>query len=282
MKLSAIGLDAAIRSLLPHLVVAGKLACRIQDDIKKNGQRNGDSKGGERFVDVVTDADIAIETYLGTVLLTTYEDVAFYGEEYERDRISAYFTKEAPYLVTLDPVDGTLYFKDGLPLFCTILTICVNDAIEAAVVYVPREEQFYWAVRGQGAWATTAADVAAGNAPAPYRVPAGGKVMLVGMSFKDRRPAIEALGFETANPSSDYDGSADWYKTSLRLLTGEIAGIAFGKGQLIDAGAFAFIVGQSGGKWNDPVFDRSSRRAEPLVCATDPGNFDRLSAALKG
>lgn len=281
MKIADIGLEAAIRSLLPHFVVAGRLACRVQDDIKKNGQRNGESKGGERFVDVVTDADIAIETYLGTVLLTTYEDVAFFGEEYERDRVSAYFPKEAPYLVTLDPVDGTLYFKDGLPLFCTILTVCTSGKIEAAVVYVPREEKFYWAVRDRGAWTTTAEDVSAGRPPQSYRVPEGGKVILVGTSYRDRRFAVEALGFETANPSTDYDGSADWYKTSLRMLTGEVAGIAYGKAQLIDAGAFGFIVGQAGGKENDPVFDNATRRAEPLIAATSPETYDRLLTALK-
>jgi fructose-1,6-bisphosphatase/inositol monophosphatase family enzyme len=281
MKMSDIGLQAAIRSLLPHFVVAGKLACRIQDDIKKNGKRNGDAKTGNRFTEVVTDADIAIETYFGTVLLTSFEDVAFYGEEYERDRVSPYFPKEAPYVVTLDPVDGTLYFKDGLPLFAVIMTVCVKGAIAASVVYLPREEKFYGAIESEGAWTTTAADVGAGKPLTPYRVPTDGKVILVGETFKDRRPAIEALGFETANPSNDYDGSMDWFKTSIRMLSGEVAGMAYGKAQLIDACAIGFIVAKAGGKDNGPVINPESQRAEPLVVATSPETYDRLNAALK-
>lgn len=280
MRIADIGLDAALALLLPHLVVAGRLACRIQEDITKNGNRNGDAKGGDRFTEVLTDADIAVETYLGTVLLTSFEDASFYGEEYERDRVSAYFPKDAPYLVTLDPIDGTLYFKDGLPLFAVILTICVRNAIEASVVYMPCEERFYLAVKGRGAMTTTSADVAAGRPPVPHRVTSRGNIVLLGTNFRDRKAAFEAAGFEVITPALDYDGSMTWEKTSVRMLAGSVVGMAFSKAQLIDAGAIAFIAVEAGGRDNGPVFDRESRRAEPLIVGADADTYERIAAIV--
>ena len=280
MKIADIGLEAAIATLLPHFVVAGTLACRIQDDIAKNGNRNGDAKSGDRFTEALTDADIAVETYLGTVLLTSFEDASFYGEEYERDRVSAYFPKDAPYLVTLDPIDGTLYFKDGLPLFAVILTICAADAIVASVVYLPCEGRFYIAIKGRGAMTTTAEDVTAGRAQKPHRVTAHGNVLLLGTNFRDRKAAFEAAGFEVITPALDYDGNMAWEKTSVRMLSGGIAGMAFSKAQLIDAGAIAFIAVEAGGKDNGPVFDRESRRAEPLIVGADADTYEKIAAIM--
>src|SRR5688572_19675803 len=280
MRIADIGLEAALTHLLPHFVVAGRLACRIQEDITKNGNRNGDAKSGDRFTEVLTDADIAVETYLGTVLLTSFEDASFYGEEYERDRVSPYFPKDAPYLVTLDPIDGTLYFKDGLPLFAVILTICVQDAIAASVVYLPCEERFYFAIKGRGAMTTTAADVEAGRAPTPHQVSLAGNVVLLGTNFRDRKAAFESAGFEVITPAIDYDGSMAWEKTSVRMLVGSIAGMAFSKAQLIDAGAIAFIAVEAGGRDNGPVFDRESRRAEPLIVGADADTYEKIAAIM--
>lgn len=280
MRIADIGLEAALMHLLPHFVVAGKLACRIQDDIAKNGNRNGDAKTGDRFTEALTDADIAVETYLGTVLLTSFEDAAFYGEEHERDRVSAYFPKEAPYLVTLDPIDGTLYFKDGLPLFAVILTVCVQDAIRASVVYLPREGRFYFAIRGEGAMTMTAADIEAGRAPTPHRVSRSGNVVLVDTNFRDRKPALEAAGFEVITPTIDYDAGMGWEKTSVKMLEGKIAGMAFINAQLIDAGAIAFIAVEAGGRDNGPVFDHESRRAKPLIVGTDADTYEKIAAIM--
>lgn len=280
MRIADIGLDAAIRHLLPHIVVAGRLACRVQDDIAKNGNRNGDAKNGDRFTEALTDADIAVETYLGTVLLTSFEDASFYGEEYERDRVSAYFPKDAPYLVTLDPIDGTLYFKDGLPLFAIILTICVQDAIAASVVYLPREERLYFALKGCGAMTMTATDVSAGREPAPHRVTEHGNIVLLGANSRDRIGAFEAAGFEVVTPAIDYDGSMEWEKTSVRMLAGRIAGMAFSKAQLIDAGAIAFIAVEAGGVDNAPTYHPETRRAEPLIVGASRETYEKIAAVM--
>lgn len=280
MKISDLGLLASLELLLPHFVAAGKLACRIQDDIARNGNRNGDAKTGDRFTEALTDADIAVETYLATVLLTSFDDVSFYGEEYERDRVSAYFPEDAPYLVTLDPIDGTLYFKDGLPLFAIILTICEHGAIAASVVYLPREERFYLAIKGRGAMTTTAAGIAAGQPPTPHRLTTHGNVLLLGTNFRDRQDVFEKAGFEVVTPSVDYDGSPAWEKTSVRMLAGKIAGMAFSKAQLIDAGAIAFIVVEAGGKDNAPIYGSETRRAEPLIVGADPETYETIAKII--
>lgn len=282
MNISELGPLEALKLLMPHVVAAGELACRIQDDIPKNGNRNGDAKKGDRFVEALTDADIAVETYLAIVLLNAFEDVSFYGEEYERDRVSPYFPKDRPYLVTLDPIDGTLYFKDGLPLFATVLTICKDMAIVAALAYVPRERRFYLATDGEGAFTTTAEDIAAGKPLEPFTVAANGRIVLLGADFLHRKDAFEAAGYSVANPSRDYDGSKEWNRTTLRMLTGEVAGVAYGKAQLIDAGAFGYLVSRAGGADNGPVYDASTMRAEPLIVATSPETYAKMAELLRG
>jgi myo-inositol-1(or 4)-monophosphatase len=280
MKIAETGPLPSLRHLLPHFVAAGKVACKIQDSIIAHGNNNGEKKSGDRFTEVLTDADILVESYLGTVLLSTFEDIAFYGEEYERDRVSGYFPKEARYLVTLDPIDGTLYFKDGLPLFSTIMTVCEGDRIVAAVVYLPREGRFYLAARGEGSWTTTDDDVVAGKALVPHAIAGQGNILLLGTNFLAHKPALEAAGFSVTTPSKDYDGSKDWNKTSVRMLSGEVVAMAFSKAQLIDAGAIAFIAAQAGAADNAPVFDRATMRAEPLIVAQTKALYDKIVGIL--
>jgi fructose-1,6-bisphosphatase/inositol monophosphatase family enzyme len=276
MKISDIGLRSFLLEMLPSFAAAGRVACRIQDDIVRNGKRNGDAKDtGDRFTEALTDADILCESAIGTELLARFEDASFYGEEHERDRVSAYFPKDAPYLVTLDPIDGTLYFQDGLPIFSMIMTVCVGMRIEAALVYVPREERAYLAVRGEGAWTADA-----GRGPERFVLDPAGSTLLLGASWRDRKDALEAAGFEVITPSIDYDGSKDWRKTSLNILTGEIAGMAYPVCQLIDGGAIAFIAVQAGGKDNGPVYDPETKLAKPVIVGATPERYDAIASII--
>ncbi len=277
MIISEKGVLAAIRELLPHFVVAGRLACRVQDDLIKNGAQNNDSKAGDQFTEALTDADIIIETYLGTIFLTTFEDAAFYGEEYERDRVSNYFPKEAPYLLTLDPIDGTLYFKDGLPFFSTILTICTQNRIVGALIYLPRKKRFYLATESDGAFTTTAEDVTLHAPLLPYSAITRDKFINIDPDNDlTIEPNLKKAGFDIIHQRRDYDRSPTWFRTNLGLFTGEFAGSIVVDAQVIDIAAMAFIVDKAGGKMNGTHFNPETKRIDRLVLGTAPDIFEAL------
>ena len=64
------------------------------------------------------------------------------------------------------------------------------------------------------------------------------------------------------------------------MLEGKIAGMAFTKAQLIDAGAIAFIAVEAGGKDNGPTYHPETRRAEPLIVGADPETYEKIAAIM--
>ena len=282
MKIANDGVLSTIISLLPHFVIAGRLACRVQDDIIASGNRNIDTKPGDRFTEALTDADIIVETHLGTVILANIEDATFYGEEHERDRVSNYFPKSAPYLITLDPIDGTRYFEDGLPIFSIILTICTENRIVGSVVYVPRKETFYIAAEKSGAFTTTAADVARRDWLTPYTAPSRAPVVVIYKNDLHLEPPLRAEGFDVVNQHRDYDGSLTWRRTNLGLFTGEVVGKIISNAQLIDAAAMAYIIGQAGGATSSTAFDPETKRVPGyLVVGVTPGIYKKLAQIVE-
>ena len=280
MKLENVGPAQFIRMLMPDFVACGRVACRIQDAIMAGQAGSVDQKSGGSFAAALTDADILVEGYLGMAILARYDDIAFHGEEYATDRISGYFPKTAPYLVTLDPIDGTRYFMDGLPLFSIIMTVCKDGRMIAAVAYLPREERFYVGLGKGGAFTMTAKDALEGGVWSKYRVTEASSVVLVGEADLARKDALKQAGFTVIHGSSQYHGQPDWRHGSIRLLSGEVAGMATRDSQLIDAGAIAFIAASAGGKDNDPQYDMSTKLAPRIIAAASPATYDRIVAVL--
>jgi fructose-1,6-bisphosphatase/inositol monophosphatase family enzyme len=290
MKLEQVGVARFISDLVPKFVAAGRVACKIQDAILAGKAGSIEQKSGGSFASALTDADLLVEGFLGMAILADYEDVAFYGEERAMDRVSTYFPETAPYTVTLDPIDGTLYFKNGLPLFSIIMTVCHDARIVAAVAYLPREERFYVGFGpGKGAYrfssSTTPAQfkkAVADRMWKHYVLPEqkSSTVILIGKSDLVNRQALENAGFTVVHGDSEYKGQPDWKNGSIRLLSGEVAGLVTRNAQLIDAGAISFIVASAGGKDNGPLYDPSSMLAPRLIVGTSPATYDRIVAAL--
>lgn len=54
--------------------------------------------------------------------------------------------------VLVDPLDGTVAYNAGLPLFSISIAFELDAVLEAGIVHQPAEDRSYVAVRGQGAW----------------------------------------------------------------------------------------------------------------------------------
>jgi myo-inositol-1(or 4)-monophosphatase len=96
--------------------------------------------------DLVTDLDLASERCLVTHLREAFPAHAIESEEVVRDAASA-----GPRWF-LDPLDGTVNFVHGLPLFAVSLGLVVDGEPEVAVVHAPRLDETFRAVRGGGAF----------------------------------------------------------------------------------------------------------------------------------
>ena len=99
-------------------------------------------------IDLVTQVDIEVETMFRKMISERYPDHAVLAEELERD-IQA--TNIPQYCWVFDPIDGTVNYAHGLPIFCASLALEIDGIAEVAAVYDPMREELFMAERGQGA-----------------------------------------------------------------------------------------------------------------------------------
>ncbi len=61
-------------------------------------------------------------------------------------------TTPSPYRWIIDPLDGTVNFAHGFPMFCVSIAFEAAGVVEYGVVYDPLREELFEARRGGGAW----------------------------------------------------------------------------------------------------------------------------------
>ena len=93
----------------------------------------------------VTDADVAIEETLRSVLGRARPRDAMLGEELGR-------TGMARRCWVIDPIDGTKNFVRGVPVWATLISLMADDEVTVGVVSAPALGRRWWAGRGGGAW----------------------------------------------------------------------------------------------------------------------------------
>ncbi|KAI1269002.1 inositol monophosphatase [Xylariaceae sp. FL1019] len=105
-------------------------------------------------VDIVTEADKAVETLVSSRLMAKYPDFNFIGEETYKPGMK--ITDKPTFIV--DPIDGTTNFVHGFPSACISLGLAVDRRPAVGVVYNPWQDQLFTGIRGQGAFVTTGAN----------------------------------------------------------------------------------------------------------------------------
>ncbi len=104
-------------------------------------------------LDLVTDADEAAERVIETELLRRFPGAIVIGEEgVSRNARLLDGLGEADLAFILDPVDGTLNFASGLPLFGVMAAVAMKGEIVCGVILDPISDDWAMAVRGEGAW----------------------------------------------------------------------------------------------------------------------------------
>lgn len=106
-------------------------------------ERQVESKG---HADVVTDIDKASEALIVTALRQRFPEHAIVAEE-GSGRSSA-----SAYTWYVDPLDGTLNYLHGLPIYCVSLGLLYEGQPYLGVVYDPTRDELFAAERGRGAY----------------------------------------------------------------------------------------------------------------------------------
>ena len=95
----------------------------------------------------VTEADLAVNTYLETVLRAARPDYGWLSEESEDS--PARLSCDTVFIV--DPIDGTRSFVDGSRTWAHSVAVAHRGKVTAGAVYLPLRGLLYSAARGTGA-----------------------------------------------------------------------------------------------------------------------------------
>jgi fructose-1,6-bisphosphatase/inositol monophosphatase family enzyme len=124
-------------------------------------------------IDLVTDADEAAERRIAADLARAFPGCVVVGEEgTAADPGLPARLADADLAFVVDPVDGTMNFASGLPLFAVMAAAIVKGEIAACVIHDPVSDETAMALRGEGAWRIGADGRATDMkvaAPAPLR-----------------------------------------------------------------------------------------------------------------
>ncbi|MGH7686998.1 MAG: inositol monophosphatase family protein [Candidatus Dormibacteria bacterium] len=93
---------------------------------------------------VVTEADLAVERALRDILARERPAHGIAGEEFGT-------AGNSDWRWYLDPIDGTINYARGIPVWATLIALRENDEPVCAVVSAPGLHRRWWASRGEGA-----------------------------------------------------------------------------------------------------------------------------------
>ncbi|MGA7615337.1 MAG: inositol monophosphatase [Thermoanaerobaculia bacterium] len=94
----------------------------------------------------VTEIDIAAEELIRDAILRQFPDHGIVGEELGS------VASDAEFQWTIDPIDGTMSLRHGIPLFGSIVGVTFRGAPLVGVIALPQLGRTYYAGRDLGAW----------------------------------------------------------------------------------------------------------------------------------
>ena len=267
--------------LATALAAADAAAAMLTDAIRRSGDpiRNarGVVRGKSSPRDLVTDYDVDSERLIREHLGRAAPGIPIVGEEGGADAAAA--ASDRRWLV--DPIDGTVNFAHGLPLWS--VSIALEDATGPAVgvVVAPALGWRFWASRGGGAWSGPAV----GAAPERLAV----------STADDLAQALLVTGFPYDRATHPVNNFAEWEHfqrvagacrrlgcASLDLCLvarGWIDGYWERRLSPWDIAAGALIVAEAGGRVTDTRGGRFDAHSGEVV-ASGGGIHDQLIAHL--
>lgn len=272
--------------LLPSLKVAAAYARQIQAQIVALPAK-GDPTNA--FAAALTAADMSIQTFIEVVLLGTFPQIRFYGEEYEQAYNTQYFRAidlgpQDDYLVTLDPIDGTRFYLDGHPNYQIILSILNTDDFEAVIALTPAQNTYYYALRNQGTFKGTLEDSL--DTCQPWTIQQTKNTILLGSHMSHMAAKLKGK-YNIIDVKQDYSPQTLIPNVN-GVLGGELTGVIIASGKFIDGAALSFLAREAGcivtlhdGSALPPLHTCQNYQWPGLVVASSAEVHQDLVAALQ-
>lgn len=105
------------------------------------------------FNDLVTDADLAVQSALREQILREFPADDFLGEEEPADTAGM----NQPRRWIVDPIDGTANFVHGFPFYCISIGLESAGELVVGVIFDPNRRECFSAAKGQGALCNSSA-----------------------------------------------------------------------------------------------------------------------------
>ncbi len=180
-------------------------------------------------------------------------------------------------LWVIDPLDGTINYANGIPVFCVSIALVIDGRPSVGVIHDPSRGELFSAIAGRGAWL----DGVAIHLPGKERlIDAVVSVSLPGRGFARRRARLHKqvrvtrdLGSAALELAYVANGRFDAFIQWGGLSAWDVAAAG-----LIAQEAGALVTTVSGSPWFD--LTRGSRRMSILAAA--PSHHDALLGLLRG
>jgi myo-inositol-1(or 4)-monophosphatase len=101
-------------------------------------------------IDLVTEADLASEEMIVKAIRKRFPEHTILAEEGLGDLQK--IAGETPCLWLVDPLDGTVNYAHGFPVWGVSLALADRGTVVLAVTYDPLHDEMFWAERGEGVW----------------------------------------------------------------------------------------------------------------------------------
>ncbi|MBU1192564.1 MAG: inositol monophosphatase family protein [Gammaproteobacteria bacterium] len=99
---------------------------------------------------ILTEADLAIDARLKSLLAERWPHIAFLSEEMAADTQAQLLQSGDQLLWCLDPLDGTSNFAAGIPYFGVSLALLHAGQVQLGVIYDPIRDECFTTQRGTG------------------------------------------------------------------------------------------------------------------------------------
>lgn len=216
----------------------------------------------------VTQADVECEQAIREIILGTFPDHGFYGEETGKTQGGA------QNLWLVDPIDGTKAFVRQYPFFSTQIALMRDGKIVLGVSCGTMFDELAFAERGGGAWLNgEQLHVSDIDDPERAAISTGNLKSLALSDGWSRLGELVAMSYRIR-------GYGDYYHYHL-LAAGKIEAVIESDVNILDIAALSIIVEEAGGTFTDlngarPGLDTRS------VLAANPGLHAKYLERLSG
>lgn len=213
-------------------------------------------------LDVVTKADLESNKYIVDAIKAKFPNDGFISEEMGEDNPNA----ESIWII--DPLDGTLNFSKGIPIYCILIAHANKGVVDCGVICDPVHDEMYFASKGKGAFLNGVKILCSEADSIEESVGCiGGTINNVNLDILNkfrkstensliRLTSLYSIGICTAQVSS---GKKDWYLS------------ASGSGSVWDYAAGTVILAESGCRVTNirgeqwKLFDKGLLAANPKL-----------------